>query len=290
MRVLVTGANGLLGSAILREFQGPTYDVVAPDRTTLDVTNATAIRATVRSIVPDLIVNCAAYNDVDGAEADPLTALAANAFGVRALVHAARDTGAMLVHYGSDFVFDGETDRPYREEDEPNPRSVYGASKHLGELFALEHPRVYVLRVESLFGEPGAGGARRGSVGVIVRLIAAGDEVPVFTDRVASPTYTPDLARATRTLVEGDAAPGLYHCVNSGAATWVEIAKEAARLVGRPLRAKPIMLGSVQLKAPRPRYCALSNHKLLSAGVRMRSWQEALHAFLSHGVAPDVLP
>jgi dTDP-4-dehydrorhamnose reductase len=281
MRLLVTGVRGLLGAAIGREFRQPEYDVVALDRAALDVTDDRAVEAAVASHRPDVVVNCAAYNDVDGAESDPLTALGVNAFAVRALSRAARDAGAALVHYSSDFVFDGDIDRPYVEDDEPNPRGVYAASKLLGDWFALEHARAYVLRVESLFGEPGPNGSRRGSLGTIVQRIMAGDEVPVFTDRVVSPSYTADVARATRALLASNAPPGLYHCANSGVATWAEVASEAARMLDRPLRMKPITLASVQLKAPRPRYCALSNGKLLAAGVAMPRWEEALGRHLS---------
>jgi dTDP-4-dehydrorhamnose reductase len=286
MRVLLTGGRGLLGSAIRREFSAPGYDVVSPDRSSLDITDDRAVAAAVQETAPELVINCAAYNDVDGAESDPVAALAANAFAVRALSRAARAAGAVFVHYGSDFVFDGETDRPYTEDDQPNPRGVYAASKLLGEWFALDHPRGYVLRVESLFGEPGTGGARRGSVGVIVQRILAGEEVPVFTDRVASPAGTADIARATRLVIERHAPPGLYHCVNSGHANWAGIALEASRLLDRPLRMKPITLESVQLKAPRPHYCALSNRKLVEAGIAMPTWQEALASYLARAVEP----
>jgi dTDP-4-dehydrorhamnose reductase len=157
---------------------------------------------------------------------------------------------------------------------------VYGASKLLGDWFALETPRTYVLRVESLFGPPSADGGRRGSLGTIVDGIRRGDEVPVFVDRVVSPSYTPDLARAARALVEGEAAPGLYHCVNSGHARWSEIAERAAALMGVAPRTRPVTLESAGLRAKRPRYCALSNAKLLATGVVMRSWDDALEEFL----------
>jgi dTDP-4-dehydrorhamnose reductase len=281
MRVLVTGARGLLGSAILREFSSPQHDVVAPDRHALDVTNDGSVERVVAGARPNVVVNCAAYNDVDGAEVDPITALAVNAFAVRALSLAARAAGAAFVHYSTDFVFDGETSRPYTEEDEPNPRGVYAASKLLGDWFALEHPRSYVLRVESLFGEPGPNSSRRGSLGTIVQRILSGDDVPVFTDRVVSPSYTADIARATRSLLDSHATPGLYHCVNTGAAAWADIAAEVARVLERPFRMKPITLASVPLKAPRPRYCALSNDKLVAAGVPMPHWREALRAHLA---------
>jgi dTDP-4-dehydrorhamnose reductase len=279
MKVVITGSRGLLGAAVEREFsQG--HDVVSLDRAALDITDSTAVAAVIDRERPDLLVNCAAYNDVDGAEEAPAVALEINSFAVLSLARAATRSGAALVHFSSDFVFDGETDRPYIEEDRANPRGAYAASKLLGDWFALEAPRAYVLRVESLFGPPAAGGSRRGSLGTIVDRIRAGEEVPVFVDRTVSPSYTPDIARAVRTLVEGSRPPGLYHCVNSGHATWAAIAEQTASLLSVPLRMRPLTLETAALRARRPRYCALSNGKLAAAGVPMQSWQDALGEFL----------
>jgi len=278
MRVLITGVRGLLGAAIAREFGSD--DVRAFDRQQLDVSDIAAVAAAVAQAQPDVVINCAAYNDVDGAERDAGTALSVNAFGVLALARAAKLAGAALVHYSTDFVFDGETTRPYTEEDPPNPRGVYAASKLLGEWFALGAARAYVLRVESLFGEPGPKGTRRGSLATIVDRIRSGEEVPVFVDRTVSPSYTADIAAATRALIERRLDPGLYHCVNTGAATWAEIAQTAAHLLGQPLRMKPLTLETAALAAPRPRYCAMSNAKLAAAGIPMPTWQAALTRYL----------
>jgi len=279
MRVVVTGARGLLGAQIVSEFERDS-DVAAFDRGRLDITDAAAVASAVASAQPDVVVNCAVYNGVDQAEDEPVQALDANAFAVLGLARAAATAGATFVHYSSDFVFDGETDRPYSESDTPNPRSVYGASKLLADLFALEYERSYVLRVESLFGKPAPGGRRKGSVDGIVERIRAGDEVRVFTDRVVSPSYTPDIARATRALVEERLPTGLYHCVNTGMATWEEIAAHAAHVLRKPLRAVPITLATANLRARRPRFCAMSSAKLIAAGVPMQTWQEALDEFL----------
>jgi dTDP-4-dehydrorhamnose reductase len=279
MRVVVTGADGLLAAAVIREFSNG-HDVTALTRSDLDVTDRGAVHRTVAAARPDVVINCAAYNDVDGAQEDAPKALRVNALAVRALAGATRSTGSALVHYGTDFVFDGEAGRPYSEEDVPNPAGVYAASKLLGDYFALEYPRGYALRVESLFGEPGPGGTRRGSLGTIVARIRAGETVPVFVDRTVSPTYTADVAAATRELLTGGAPAGLYHCVNSGAATWEAIAVEAARLLDRPIEMQRITLESVALKAPRPKFCALSNAKLASVGIVMPAWQDALRRHL----------
>lgn len=278
-RVLVAGARGLLGAAIVRELSGP-YQVTALDRQALDITDEAALARVWADVRPEIAVNCAAYNDVDRAEEDVEPALAVNAFGVLTLARLARATGATLVHYSSDFVFDGRSAQPYTEEDAPNPRSAYAASKLLGDWFALEHPSAYVLRVESLFGDPGPGGGRTGSLGTIVSRIRAGEKTPVFVDRTVSPSYTADVARATRELLARDAPPGLYHCVNTGAATWAAIAEEVARLLDRPLTLEPITLESAALRASRPKYCALSNRKLQDAGIVMPEWRDALARFL----------
>jgi dTDP-4-dehydrorhamnose reductase len=279
MRVLVTGARGLLGAAITREFRRDA-DVNAFDRARLDVADQAAVTAAVRDLRPDVVINCAAYNHVDQAEEEPVEALKVNAFGALSLSRAAREARATLVHYSTDFVFDGNTDRPYSEIDPPNPRGVYAASKLLGDWFALEAARSYVLRVESLFGEPEAGATRRGSLATIADRIRAGEEVPVFVDRTVSPSYTADIATATRLLIERRAPPGLYHCVNDGAATWEHIARELAALMGRPLRMTPLTLESAALRAPRPRYCALTPAKLASLGIPMPTWQDALRRYL----------
>src|SRR5690606_23452896 len=156
VRYLVTGAAGQLGSTFVQRLARDGVDVVALTRAQLDLTDDAQVRATVARERPDVILNCAAYNAVDAAEDDAAGALAVNAFGVHSLARAAMPIGARLVHYSTDFVFDGFADRPYTEADPANPRSVYGQSKLVGEWLALTAPGALVLRVESLFGGPAA--------------------------------------------------------------------------------------------------------------------------------------
>ncbi len=280
MKVVVTGAAGHLGAAIVQEFSR-SHDVAALTHGDLDITDAAAASRVLAAAHPDLVINCAAYNDVDGAEDEPVAAFQINAFGVQALARAAADSGAVFVHFSTDFVFDGRADRPYTEEDRPNPLSVYGASKLVGDWLAREAPRHYVLRVESVFGGPTAGtSAKSGSVGTLLDAIEAGREVPVFTDRVVSPTHAGEAARATAEVVSSELPYGLYHCVNDGTCRWDELAQEAARLLGRDVRLKPMTLESVTLKARRPRYCALSNAKLAGAGITLSHWRDALARYV----------
>ena len=277
--VLVVGAAGRLGASIVEAYAG--VDVVARTRATLDIADPEAVRGAVAEVAPAVIINCAAFNDVDGAEDDPTTALAVNAFAVRSLARAAGACGATFVHFSTDFVFDGDTAEPYVETDAAAPRSVYGLSKLLGEWFALDAPRGFVLRVESLFGAARGWTGRASSLDSIVVDLKQGREVRVFTDRVVSPSFVPDVARAVRCLLEGSAAPGLYHCVNSGHATWHEVAEEAARVLGVQPRFRCVTMDQTTLRASRPRYCALDVGKLAEAGVTMPPWNEALQRHLT---------
>ncbi len=281
MRVLVTGSRGQLGRTIAAEFSAHHHDVVQTTADDLDIRDAASVARAFASVRPEVVVNCAAYTDVDGSEEHPVEALEVNAFGVRTLAAAASECGACLVHYSTDFVFDGRADRPYTEEDRPNPRSTYACSKLLGEWFAAGVPRHYVLRVESLFGAaPVAGDTRRSSVDRIVEGILGGETVRVFSDRTVSPSHVGDVAAATRALVERGAPAGLYHCVNSGFCTWPELAREIGRLLGVEPRLLEVAMADAKLRAERPVYCALSNEKLRAAGVAMPTWQEALASHL----------
>jgi dTDP-4-dehydrorhamnose reductase len=278
-RVLVTGAAGRLGAAVVNAFDG--YEVIAHTRATLDVTDHGGVHRAVIAAAPIAVINCVGFNDVDGAETRAPDALAVNAFAVRSLARAADACGATFVHFGTDFVFDGTADQPYEEDAAPSPRSVYGLSKLLGEWFTLEMPRGFVLRVESLFGFVDGWTGRQGSLDGIMDALERGSDVRVFTDRVVSPSYVHDVARAVRHLLESGAHPGLYHCVNSGRATWHEVAVEAARLMDVRPRLQPMTLESAAFRAPRPRFCALSNRKLVAAGYAMPTWDDALGRWIA---------
>ena len=276
LKVLVTGARGQLAGAIIDAYKD-SAEVLAYSRGDLDIADHDAVLKRVQAAAPNVIINCAAYNNVDGAEDEPDIALDANAFGVRVLARAAESCGATLVHYSTDFVFDGQTGRPYVEADPPNPQSVYAQSKLLGEWFALEAPRAFVLRVESLFG----GANARSSIDRIAQAIAEDREAKVFRDRIVSPSYVVDVAAATQALLDRG-EPGLYHCVGSGHGTWHEVALEIARAMGRERVAKlvPVSVADVTLRAPRPQFAALSNEKL-GRVLPLPTWQDALRRYLN---------
>ncbi len=278
MRVLVFGAAGQLGATTVRLWRAMGHVVVAITRGEVDVTSPVAVAAAVDAAAPDAVINCTAYNRVDEAELDPGEALAVNTWAVKAMSAALRGRDSVFVHYSTDFVFDGATDRPYVETDAPNPQSAYGMSKLLGEWLAAEVPRHYVLRVESLFG----GQAARSSLDTMLRHMRSGVAVSAFSDRVVSPSYVADVALATVELVTRPAPFGLYHCVNSGLATWLDVARyvrDAAGLTGAEIRAVPS--ASVNLRARRPQFAALSNAKLGSLGITMPTWQDAVARYLA---------
>jgi dTDP-4-dehydrorhamnose reductase len=275
MRILIAGAAGQLGSTIAARLP-PRFDVIACSRLQLDIADAAAVDRAVAEAAPDAVINCAAYNDVDGAEEDPQPALTANAMGVLALARASRACGAAFVHYSTDFVFDGRAHQPYVESDPTHPLNAYGLSKLLGEWLAEEASPAYVLRVESLFGGPRA----KSSVDKILDGLRRGTPVRVFHDRTITPSFVHDVAAATETLLDLRPPPGLYHCVNSGVTTWLELAETAARLLPSTTEIIPVSAGDVTLRAARPQYCALSNDKLRQAGIGMPSWQDALERYV----------
>src|SRR5262245_15872481 len=275
MRFLVIGAAGQLGSVIVERFS--TFgDVTAMTRNDLDISREPDVLRAVRDARPDVIINCSAYNQVDKAEEQAVQAFEVNAFGVLALARAAREAGAVLVHYSTDFFFDVESDRPYTEIDPAAPLSNYGLSKLLGEWFAADAPSQYVLRVESLFG----GRPAKSSIDRILDTIQRGEPTRVFEDRTVTPSYVVDVADATARLLTIRPPAGVYHCVNTGVTTWPGIAEEIAGLLDRRPMLVQTTMKSVSLPAKRPLYCALSNDKLRQAGVEMPDWRDALARYV----------
>jgi len=278
MTVVVLGAAGMLGAVTVREWRDHGHDVIALTRADVDVTSAAQVSQVIAARTPDVVINCTAYNRVDDAEDEPTVALDVNTWAVRAMARAASVAGAVFVHYSTDFVFDGETDRPYTEDDTPNPQSAYGMSKLMGEWMAAEVPAHYILRVESLFG----GNASRSTVDTMLHKFATGQPVHAFSDRTVSPSHVADVARATRHLIDHRSPHGLYHCVNSGCATWLEVAERLREWSGHTTaEIKPVSTADVVLKARRPRFAALSNAKLVAQAVPMPTWQDALRTHLA---------
>ena len=279
--MVIVGAAGQLGSALVTELRAGGATVVARTRRDLDVTRDVAV-AGITSHRPDVIINATAWNDVDGAEDDPDAALAVNRDGVARLAAAATASGAACVHYSTDFVFDGLATAPYPEDAGRNPLNAYGRSKAAGEDAVLRTPRAYVLRLSSVFGgRPGEGAGGRSTIDRMAAALADGRAVHAFADRTVSPSYTADVASITRQLIERQAPYGIYHGVSTGFTTWSALAGEIGRQLGVQGRIIETQSGSVTMRAPRPRFCALSNAKLARLGIVMPSWQDALARHLA---------
>ena len=286
---LITGAEGQLGRALTNVFASR-GEVIACNRAMLDLTSPDEIAMRVREAHPGVILNCAAYNDVDGAEDHAIEAFEINAMAVRSLARAARLSDARLVHYGTDFVFDGTATRPYTETDRPSPRSIYAASKLTGEWFAADAGAWFVLRVESLFGVRHSPGTRRvGSIDRIIDSLEQRQPVKAFRDRVVSPSYLVDVAAATCALIDRNAESGVYHAVNTGHCTWYELAHEIARQIGGAEVVEPIDAATLQLRAARPQFAALDNTRLASAAYAMPTWQDAIARYLSFRQRPATI-
>ena len=251
LKVLIVGAAGQLGQAMVAHLAGE-HDVIPWTRADVDLTRHAGVRDAIVSLAPQVIVNCASYNNVDLAEDEQLTALDVNAMVVGTLARAAAKLDAVLMHYSTDFVFPGTSGSPYAETEQPEPRSVYAQSKLIGEWLAADAPQHYVLRVESLFGGP----HRRSSVDRIVDAVRHGQDAPVFTDRVVSPSFVADVADASAFCC----ARGLRRPVSLRefrARDLVEVGQRS-----QAPRASDALLKPVSVKygsAPRPAIPALSN-------------------------------
>jgi dTDP-4-dehydrorhamnose reductase len=275
--LMVIGAGGQLGRAMV-ERCADAAAVRAYTRQDLDAGDARAVASEVDRVKPTLVINCSAFTDVDGSESRQEEAIRVNGVAVGVLARAAEAAGAAFVHYSTDFVFAGREDRAWGEDDLPEPQGVYAQSKLMGEWLARDCARHYVLRVESLFGGP----QRKSTIDRIVTALNEGREMKLFHDRTVSPSFVEDVVDATWRLVGRRAAPGVYHCVNTGHTTWLGIGQAVARQLGVDERLLvPVSVKDVPMKAPRPQYAALSNAKLAEAGVPMPTWEDALARYLS---------
>jgi dTDP-4-dehydrorhamnose reductase len=280
MRFVVLGANGQLGRDLVPRLPG---DVVGLARDRADLTRPETLRAALDEARPDVVVNCAAYNFVDRAEAEPEAAFAVNAWALRGLARLCAERGLLLVHYSTDFVFglDAQRRTPWTEADAPGPVSVYGLSKLAGEyLVRALCPRHLVLRTCGLYGLHGSGGKGGNFVETMLRVAAQGKPLRVVDDQVCSPTATVDLAEATVRLLEAD-QPGLYHVTNGGGCSWHQFARAVFAEAGVKADLTPISSAEFGAAARRPAYSVLAPAALTALGLPPpRPWPEALAAYL----------
>ncbi len=273
---MVTGSDGLLGTNILPPLQ-ERFDVIPYVETQWDITDYEKGKDVLRQHAPDVLVNLAAITDVDGCEDRPDTACAVNGEGVGTLAHLCKEHGTAFVHLSTDYVFDGTKTSPFKEDDAPNPLSVYGRSKLLGEQRAVQHhPSPLIIRTEWIYG--------RGGRNFVTKVVEAGrtkGSVEVVDDQRGSPTFAADLAAPIASLIEKGMS-GIYHVTNSGSCTWFEFAQHIFSLLGLDVVTRPISSDHLARKARRPSNSVLDCSKMTAdTGVSMRSWEEALEEYLT---------
>ena len=281
-RAAVFGASGQLGVELVRELGARGYNVAAWDRHKVDITDQPAVENALAAAHAEIVFNSAAYNQVDGAEQEPLAALEVNALGVRNLAMACRQTSAHLVHFSTDYVFDGHTSRPYTEDAPPHPLSAYAVSKLAGELYAqayLEKP--LVIRTCGVFGPAGRNTPRGNFVELMLRLARAGKPIRVVEDHVVSPTFAPWLAARTVDLAELHLS-GVFHIGGGTPTSWFDFARMIFDAAGLRPELTRTNEREYRTAARRPKYSALSNSKMEAAGIApMAPIREALQAYFA---------
>ncbi|MGD0488028.1 MAG: dTDP-4-dehydrorhamnose reductase [Syntrophorhabdales bacterium] len=276
MKILIAGKNGQLGREFAKALAAPEFEVEAPDEEKLDVTNADAVTTIIAGCRPDVVLNCAAYNLVDDAEWDPGPAFAINATGVGNLAAACRETGALLVHYGTDYVFDGQKGAPYTEEDAPRPLNNYGRSKLAGEQILREAlSRFLLLRVSWVFGE-----GKQNFLHKLLQWADGGGVLRVVDDQISIPTPTWDIVRLTLLAMHAG-LNGIYHMTPSGYASRFEVARYFLTKMGVTNTLIPVSTDYFPSPAKRPRFSALSNEKLaVTLGAGIPGWTSGVDRYV----------
>lgn len=276
-RVLVTGAAGMLGRAVTAEFGRRGEEVLSLSRRELDITDPAAVRSALWQLRPRVVVNCAAFTDVDGAEASRERAFLVNGLGPGNLALACREVNAVLVHVSTDYIFDGRKGEPYVVYDPPNPLNAYGKSKLWGERAVAEAGgRCFIVRTSWLFGPGG-----RNFVETMLRIGRERGAARVVSDQRGCPTYTVDLARAIADLLESGRY-GTYHVTNSGSTTWYEFAAAIFKLAGLEVELAPCSTAEFPRPAQRPLYSVLDPFPLKeTTGYLLPPWVDALERYLS---------
>lgn len=278
MRALLFGGAGQLGTAIRSGWRE--WDIVAPSRSDVDIEDAAAVTSAIRNARADVVMNCAAFHNVDLCEAQPERAMAVNAVAVEHMARACDGAGGTFVTISTDYVFDGAADRPYVESDAPNPISAYGASKLEGERRVAQlHGRALVVRTCGVYGTRPSSTKGYTFVDRILAQAAAGEPIRVVADVTASPTYAGDLADMLHALLL-QRRTGLYHACNAGAVSWYDFAREALRQAGVQREIEPLSADGWKAAAKRPKYSALSSALVESFGIAVPSWEEGIARYL----------
>jgi dTDP-4-dehydrorhamnose reductase len=266
-RAVVLGSNGQLGVELVRELRARNYTAMGWDRDEVDITDAAAVERAIAKFDAEVVFNAAAYNQVDVAEEEPRAAFEVNALAVRNIALACRQMDARLVHFSTDYVFDGLARHPYAEDDPTHPLGAYAVSKLAGELYAQAYlDRVLIVRTSGLFGPGGLATARGNFVELMLRLAGSGQPIRVVEDHVASPTFAPLLAARTVALADRGTS-GVFHIGGGAPISWFQFARTIFEVAGL----KPMLLATsdreYRTRAKRPKYSALSNAKMERVGL-----------------------
>ncbi len=278
MKILIVGGRGMLGTDLMEAFNS-VHDTTGIDLPELDITQQESCHAKLKEFRADVVINAAAFTQVDACESREQEAFLVNGHGAGNLAIAAASSGAMLVHYSTDYVFDGRKEAAYVEDDLPNPQNVYGKSKLLGETLIREHcPNHLILRTSWLFGPNGSNFIR-----TIVNAARKGNPLRVVNDQKGSPSYSKDLAAHTLRMIEAGCR-STYHVTNSGCCSWYELASEAVAWAGMlDIPIAPVPSSEFPRPAPRPANSVLANAHLERAGLPlMRPWQAAVREYVEH--------
>lgn len=274
-KVLIIGDKGMLGQALARELRSGNK-LFLWDRGEIDLANVIDYRLSIIDLQPDLIINSAAYTNVDKAEREKDLADKINGYAVGELAKICRELDIGLVHFSTEYVFDGEKKEGYSETDRSNPVSAYGASKYLGERELQKNTdKFYLIRLSRLFGRDTQAG-KKSFVNLMLELAKSKREIEVVDEELSCPTYAPDLAKLTRYIIDEKLPYGIYHGANSGACTWFGFAKEIFKIAAINVKLIPVAASRFPRLAKRPQYGVLLNTKLPP----QRAWQKALKEFL----------
>jgi dTDP-4-dehydrorhamnose reductase len=281
LKILLIGANGQLGSDLIKICGA--HEVVAKTHQDLDVVRFTDVQEQVHDVLPEVIINTAAFHKVDLCETEVLKALEVNAYGARNLALAARDVDAVLVHFSTDYVFEGTAGKPYTEEDAPNPVNAYGASKLAGEKFVRYlWSKSFVIRTCGLYGHAGSSGKGGNFVEMMLKKAQSGDSIRVVNDQRLTPTSTRELARKVMEIVPTKQY-GLYHITANGACSWYEFAQTIFELEGIDAKLEPTTAREFNAAARRPAYSVLENSRLRKMGLDdLQDWRAALKEYLEN--------
>lgn len=277
MKILVTGAHGQLGTAIVRKMSSK-HQVFAFGSKQLDIRSEEQVLQATREIMPTYIINCAAYNNVNQAEIYSDEARAVNEIGVHNLAKAAELINATLVHISTDYIFDGEKKKPYTEEDIPNPLNVYGASKYRGELFIQDICSKYIIvRTSWLYSEK-----ENNFPHTILKLAKEKYNLNIVSDHIGTPSNTEELAEAIQRLID-NGIYGIYNCSGNGKCSWYEFARKTVELAGISCNIQPIKAKDYKELAKKPVYSVLDNAKIQSVlGYSMKEWEQALEEYFKN--------